>query len=238
MQLDRTHVAIRARTLSEIGDLALRMIRQYPSAYLTVFWLGAIGWAILDVAILGWLPWQGFQWNETDFWLGRDPQDWLDLSRYVVGMITLVTLQTPLAGIFTTFYLGQAVFEKRPTVARTIAEVRSRVWALLWTLGFRRLTIPITLFIASRIGQPSSVFWDLVIPVAALLYAGVIQSNRPFLPEMLVLEKCPLRSRDPGVVRLSQRSRTLHRPMAGELGSRFLLVAMTLGIMAASSYQT
>jgi len=40
MQLDRTHVAIRLRTLSEIGDLAMIMIRRYPTALLIGFAAG------------------------------------------------------------------------------------------------------------------------------------------------------------------------------------------------------
>ena len=58
MQLDQTHVVIRLRKFTEIGDLSLIMIRRYPGALLIGFGMGAIGWAILNTLLLGWIPWE------------------------------------------------------------------------------------------------------------------------------------------------------------------------------------
>ena len=41
MQLDQTHVKVRLRTMAEIGDLALIMVRRYPAAILVGFAAGA-----------------------------------------------------------------------------------------------------------------------------------------------------------------------------------------------------
>ena len=54
MQLDRTHVVIRLRTLSEIGDLSMVMIRRYPKALLVGFLLGALPWCLANAALLSW----------------------------------------------------------------------------------------------------------------------------------------------------------------------------------------
>ena len=58
MQLDQTHVVIRLRKFTEIGDLSLIMIRRYPEALLVGFGAGAIGWAITNMILLGWIPWE------------------------------------------------------------------------------------------------------------------------------------------------------------------------------------
>lgn len=232
MQLDKTHVKIRVRTLSEIGDLSLRMIRQYPVAFGPVFMIGAGLWMLIDVAILGWLPWQ---WSQLD---QVDEEATLDLFRYLLWMTTLVALQIPLAGSFATYYLGQAVFEQQTTLRKTIREVNSQIGALIWTLGIVRLAIPMTVIAALRWGQPTVAAMDFTLPLLALLIVAVIRSNRPFLPEMIILEKCPLRSKDPNVIALRRRSKALHSPMAGELGSRFVAVATVLMVLCASIYYT
>ena len=56
MQLDRTHVVVRLRTLSEIGDLALVMIRRYPASLWIGFAAGAILWAAANAVLIGWIP--------------------------------------------------------------------------------------------------------------------------------------------------------------------------------------
>ena len=87
MQLDRTHVAIRVRTLSEIGDLSLVMIRRYPEAVFQAFFLGAAFWIVADLLLLGWLPLQ----SPREDVFGDDSSG--DQFRYLFWMATLVFLQ-------------------------------------------------------------------------------------------------------------------------------------------------
>ena len=56
MQLDKTHVVIRPRSFSEIGDLTLILIRRYPQAITIGFLVGALPWAILNALLLSWIP--------------------------------------------------------------------------------------------------------------------------------------------------------------------------------------
>lgn len=232
MQLDQTHVVIRVRTLSEIGDLALTMIRRYPEAFFQVFFIGALPWIVLNTAALGWIPWQVGQ--DQLF----DDQSVADLLRYAYWLATLVIVQVPLAGAFCTVYLGQAVFESRPTLGLAWREVRDHFWSLTWALGIWRLALPLMLVPLFRIGQEASLWWDFWVPTFALLWVAVQRSGRPFLPEMLLLEQCPIRSKDEAVVTLKRRSASLHGPITSELSSRFLTVSFVYLVLAASLYMS
>lgn len=230
MQLDRTHIAIRVRSLSEIGDLALLMIRRYPVAVTRAFFAGALPWIVINAALLSFLPLR----IAADEFFTDDSMS--DLIRYASWMTVLVILQTPLAGAFSTYYLGQAVFEQKPTLRHTFAEVWKLRWPLLWVLGVKRLAIPTTLLLIFRVDTEADVFIDFMLPWLILILAAVVRSNRPFVPEMLVLERCPLRSRSTHVITLARRSKGLHTPMASELGGRFLTVAGTALVLTGSVY--
>lgn len=222
MQLDRTHVVVRLRTLAEIGDLAFVMIRRYPASLLIGFAIGASVWAIANALLLSWIP-----IGEAAY--GLDDEDaTAEILRYVTWMLLLITLQTPAAGVLTTLYLGQAVFEQRPTWSSVMGMAKHQFWRCFWVLGVIRLAVPAMVLLAFRWGQPAAVFWDVVIPIALLLMTAVHRSHRPFLPEILLLEQCPLRSKSATGITVAKRSKALHRPMSSELGGRFLGVSLML----------
>lgn len=230
MQLDRTHVAIRVRTLSEIGDLSLVMIRRYPKAFFEAFFLGAAFWIIVDLLLVGWLP---LRWSDQEM-LGDDVA--VDQYRYVFWMAALVFLQAPLAGALTTYMLGQSIFEKQISLRKAVREVRPVYWQLIRVLGIRRLAIPAMLVVGLQWHAETNVFFDFFVPVLLLVIAALIRSSRPFVAEMILLERCPLRSKQPDVITLGRRSKALHSPMASELGGRFLAVAVTLTVLLASLF--
>ncbi|MDG2224160.1 MAG: hypothetical protein P8L85_22450 [Rubripirellula sp.] len=228
MQLDRTHVVVRLRTLSEIGDLALIMIRRYPASLLIGFTAGAMVWAILNTALLGWIPLQ-----EADYGL-NDEEAVGELTRYMFWMAVLVLLQAPAAGVLTTLYLGQAVFEQRPTWASVFKEAKRQFPRWFWVLGVQRLAIPTMILLIVRWGEPLSGFWDVFVPICLLLFAAIVRSSRPFVPEIILLEQCPLRSKSDLEITLARRSKSLHGPMASDLGGRFLAVSFVLLILLVS----
>ncbi|TWU18360.1 DUF4129 domain-containing protein [Allorhodopirellula heiligendammensis] len=225
MQLDRTHVAIRVRTLSEIGDLSLVMIRRYPKAVFQAFFLGAAFWIVADLLLLGWLPLQ----SPREDVFGDDSSG--DQFRYLFWMATLVFLQAPIAGALTTYTLGQSIFEQQISLRKAIREVRPVLWQLIRVLGIRRLAIPAMIVVGLRWGAATDVFVDFFVPVFLLVVVALIRSSRPFVAEMILLERCPLRSKQPEVITLGRRSKALHSPMASELGGRFLTVSMTLTML-------
>ncbi|TWT67476.1 DUF4129 domain-containing protein [Allorhodopirellula solitaria] len=227
MQLDRTHVAIRVRTLSEIGDLSLVMIRRYPRAFFSAFFAGAAFWIVADLLLLGWLPWRA---TEEAF---REGDASAERFRYLFWMMTLVFLQTPLAGAVSTYLLGQSIFEQQISVSRAIREIRPVFWQLIWVLGIRRMAIPAMVVVAMRWHAESNAFYDVFLPATFVMVVALVRSSRPFVAEMILLERCPLRSKNPGDITLGRRSKALHSPMASELGGRFLTVTTTIAVLLA-----
>lgn len=222
MQLDQTHVAIRLRTLSELGDLSMIMVRRYPESLLIGFSLGAIVWASANMLLLGWIPWQ-----EAGYGLD-DESAIAETSRYLLWMTLLVILQAPAAGVFTTLYLGQAVFEKRPTWKSVLREVSRQFRRWFWVLGIKRLAVPTMVLLAFRWGQPLSGLWDILVPIVILLAIVPLRSSRPFAPEILLLEQCPLRSKSESEITMARRSKSLHSPMGSELSGRFIAISLLL----------
>lgn len=230
MQLDQTHVVIRLRTLSEIGDLALVMIRRYPASLLVGFSLGALPWAIANGLLIGWIP-------VFESGYGLDDEEAIaEVIRYIAWMALLVMLQAPVAGVLTTLYLGQAVFEKRPTWSSVLTQFKSQFWRWLWALGVVRLAIPTMVMLAFRWGQPASSFWDAIVPIGLVIWLAIIRSSRPFLPEILILEQCPLRSKSESVITARRRSKSLHGPMASDLSGRFVSVSLVLFVLTLSVF--
>ena len=228
MHLDQTHVKVRLRTMAEIGDLSLIMIRQYPVSLLIGFFGGAIAWALVDLLVLGWIP-----LTEASYGLDDD-EAMTEIFRYLAWMALLVMLQAPAAGVMTTLYLGLAVFEQRPTWASVLSETRRHFTRWFWKLAIVRMAIPPVILLAFRWGQPASPFWDVLVPLGLLLGVVVMRGGRPFMPEILLLEQCPLRDRskssDPSnpAITASRRSKALHSPMASNLSGRFMSVAFVL----------
>ncbi|MEO1524883.1 MAG: hypothetical protein AAFX06_05575 [Planctomycetota bacterium] len=230
MQLDQTHVAVRVRTLSEIGDLALVLLHRYPTTLLVGFALGALPWILLNAAVLYWIP-----LTEAQYGLSDD-EAFAEISRYLVWMALLVFLQAPAAGVITTIYLGQAVFEQKPTWRGAMRAAREQFWRWFYCLAIRRLAFPVWVYVAFRMFQPVNPFFDGVVPALLFLTSLVVRASRPFLPEMVLLEMCPLRSKDDREITLSRRARALHRPAGNDVGSRWFSIGITLLVLFAGFF--
>lgn len=233
MQLDKTHVVIRVRTLSEVGDLALVMLRRYPSALLVGFALGALPWIIMNAALLSWIP-----YFETEYDFLNDDESFAEIARYCSWMCLLVFLQAPAAGVLTTIYLGQAVFEQKPTWSSVIAEARRQFGRWFYVLGVKRLAIPVMIVLALRWDTPADGFFDVLLPIIVVLIAALVRASRPFLPEILLLEQCPLRDPTNRVITAPRRSKSLHTPMGSELSGRFIAISLILFWLFASVLYT
>ncbi|WP_153558390.1 hypothetical protein [Roseimaritima sediminicola] len=229
MQLDRTHVKVRARSLAEIGDLSLLLVRRYFGALAIGFTLGVLPWAILNFLLIGFIPIE-----ETRDGI-IDEQTYYERARYVWLMAALVFLQAPIAGMFTTYYIGQAVFEERPPWRMVGRACWQSVVPLLWVLGVVRGPLVAMVILATNWGgvfaPGREVFWLTVI----VLWAATIRSLRPFMPEILLLERCPVLARHAdrtGGISASRRSGLLHGPISGDLMGRYLMTAAIIGALA------
>jgi len=222
-------------------DLSLILVR--------VYWRLILGWAIL-----GAIPFSLVNafclYQMTDFdAIVIFNYDILDPGtlrfRYILWMIALVFLETPLALLGLTFFLGQSVFFGSPSFTEFKGALKQSFWGILWVLGILRLGVIgwlIALRNTTSDGQVDlffEVFFYGFVLIGAVVF---LRSIRPFAPEMLILERSPLRSpKSPGGERgvaYGKRTKWLHRPIVGALFGRsivstivslFLLFSLSFG---------
>jgi hypothetical protein len=147
-------------------------------------------------------------------------------------MCVLVFLQAPLAGAFTTSYIGQAVFERRPTWGSVFKDTMRIFLRLTWVLGIVRGPLPAMVLLVFTWREPFSSSIEIGWMLFIVVYAMLVRAIRPFMPEILLLERCPIFSRGNIAITLSRRSRLLHGPISGDLIGRFFLASILLGLLA------
>ena len=232
MQLDQTKLVMRPRSISEVGDLTLAMLRTYPRSILIGFALGASVWAVFNFALLAWIPIREANLGITD------EEALLELYRYLGWMTLLILLQTPIAGVLATLFLGRAIFEDQMNWKQVVKEVWGHRYSLFVVLLLRGLVLPAMLVLFTRIGKPASFLWDVLCPMGFLTLLFFTRGMSPFVPEILLLEKCPLRSRHSGGITLRARSGHLHHSLTGENGGRFLIQGFVNLLLVASIFLT
>lgn len=208
MQLDNTRIAVRERSPVELTDLTLHVLRAHAGPLLKAAALGIAPFLLLNYALLSWIPVLASEELVAE--------DYGANFRYYYDMLLLVFLQAPLALAPVTVYLGQAVFVARPPLRDILADLRASWPQLLWTQGIMRLVIPgslVMLLIADS--EEFNPGIEVGIMVLIALAAGVQRAVRPFLPEIVLLEKNPLVAAGPDAITVRRRSARLHAGGAG-----------------------
>lgn len=194
----------------EILDLSLHVMRVFAVPLLLTFSLGVIPAMIMNHFLIGWMSDVVY---DDQFPYG-----------YMWSMMLLVFIEAPLVSIFATCYLGQAVFQERPSIRRVFADV-ARLWSnVFWYQMIVRVVAPVLiLFSLTRINEFIVPVYFCIVGLVGL--NAIIRSVRPFINEIIVLERNPLRSRDPNTQTVTVRSQRLHTPAAGDLFGRWLASA-------------
>ncbi len=230
MQLDRTEIAIRARSALELFDLSLQVLKRHA---LPIAVSGAIiGWPLLllDSWAIAWM-------------LGEEAllaADLLDEPlgtmrwRHAAHLIALFIMQFPLITLPTSIYLGHQIFYEPMPLRSVLARLWSIAGRCLLVLGIVRLGL-ISLIAEPLIDRNSEFslteFWFIfMIPAVGLL----LRATRPFAPEILGLELCPLRSTRPAEIAYRIRSSGLHRYLASEHLYRFVASAIFATLLLGS----
>ena len=233
MELDRTKIVIRERSWSDLVDLTLVVLRDYWNPVL--FWgtVGALPFFLLNMLVLK--PLLDFE----TILIGNEMNSNEELlyTRYLFHSITLVFLEAPFAMQGLTYFLGQAVFVERPHWREVVKSVRSSFGNCVLILGVLRgglLGLPLVLAIPRD--SALEPFIEIFLIGCVLLVLGTaIRVFRPFAPEMLMLERSPLRKPKNGVgVRYGTRSFTLHHPLSSELVGRALVMAFVFSALLVS----
>jgi hypothetical protein len=226
MQLDNTRIAVRERSLPEVFDLALHVTREFAGPWLLCSLLAIVPLAAINYFLVGWMTDLDY---DTDF----------PGLRYLWSMTLLVLIEAPLASVFVTAFLGPAVFMEQRTVRQVVGDVfrfrrtraddtRPIVNLILCQLLLRGI-LPAWLLYLTVDPYQFHVQEGLFIPAIAC-YSMAMRAFRPYINEIILLEKNPLTSKDPQRITIAKRSSHLHGPSSGDLFVRWIVSAM-VGLM-------
>jgi hypothetical protein len=222
VQLDRTTIAIRERGILDTLDLSLHVLRIYAAPLTGAMALGVIPWVLINHFLLGWMV---------------DPVD-RDIAfpfRFVWHITILIFLEAQVAAVFATAYLGEAVFFERPSLRDIVSRVVKMGPRVVWCqLLLRGVAPAILILLAIERGSRFDVFLEGVLPVMLVMYAGIMRAFRPFMNEIVLLERNPLASKNAQMMTVGKRSAMLHGPSSGELFLRWCVSALiAVGLMLA-----
>ena len=191
MDLSQPHIAIRERTLLEIFDLTLHVYRDHWKNILAMLAINALPLVIANAVVC--------------HTLHRGSGD---LPMELLLSLILIASQSQMGTLLITQYLGTALFSGKPTVGKTVVDFLRGSKSWIWNHGFIRMVVPIfCLVMAFHVGS-------LPLVITLLLLAWMIRAFRPFISEILILEKPPRRlPKDASVagITLKRRASDLHR---------------------------
>lgn len=221
MQLDKTRIAVRERLLFELMDLALQLCRVYARPLFACLLLGAAPCAVINYLLIGWM-------GSPDYI--EYAATWLPW-RYAWTTMLLTVIEVPLATAFISAFLGKAVFEERPTIRQVIRDVAGRAPQLALCLGcFRGTFVAWGTCCALEAGDDFTFAEFMLMPIA--LWALLTRAVRPFLNEIILLERTPIRAADPLVMTVRKRSGYLHAPATSDLIMRWIGCAWVACLLA------
>ena len=208
MELDKNRIAIRQREFLDVLDLALRVIRAFAGPLAATLALGIVPLALLNAWLLA--GWLDSLEFDPEF---PAPYAWL--------MLVMVVWEIPLATAPATLYLGRAVFLERPEAKRMLADLGASLPQL----------IVYQVFLRGLLVLPAAV----VMPVVLWLLP---MSVWPYLNEVILLERNPLRRRHPHQMTTSRRAMALHGRSTGDLFARGLCALVVGAALFASFWGT
>ena len=206
MQLDKTRIVIRQRSTSELLDLSLKICVQYAKPLFALTFVFALPFMVLNELLIGEIV-----YGE----IGRET-----VGSYLTLMAFLVFLEAPTATLATTLFLGRMMFLQDTDVRFVLGELKQFLGRILWTqLILRGVLIALPLAYNSVRSEAATAFLSLLVLVMVL-----VRMLRPFISEIVLLERNPIRKNDKNTITIRKRSHSLHGPSGGELIGRSFLV--------------
>lgn len=223
MFVNQTEISIRERGKRELFDLALHVARRHFGPLVIALALGAAPFAAFNAWALAPIA----EHDESD------PYDRDERSNYVAYMTLLVFLEAPLATSLMTIYLGQVLFRTRPTTGQLIREFRRSAGQLLWYQGLVRGTFVALAAAAINDWRDRSAMPEFFLWCAAVWALGT-RGMRPYLNEVILLERNPRRADRAATMTTARRNAALHAGFAGDSLVQMIGAGM-LGFLTAGS---
>lgn len=219
MQLDQTKITIRERSLGELLDLAFRFTVLYfkPLFCCTVI-------LVIPFAVFNW--WVTHPIVDLD---NTAESNW----RCIWYMSQLVFLEAPLATIITTLFLGRVMFLQEVSYRSLIKESWHFLGRILWSQLIVRGGLLLFVFVFYFPIDESLLDSEMLL-LMLCIGTVVIRASRPFVNEIILLERNPIRSKEEGVITVGRRSRALHRPSVNDLVASWLLTAFACVVVFVS----
>lgn len=208
MRLDRTRIVIVERRQPELLDLAFIVLREFFFPSVGLFLALALPLAFFNHWLIE--------------WMAADLIESSTIWRFIFWSAVLVYVEAPFAGVLMTAYLGKATFHDEPTMRELVWDVLTMWFRIFWTQLFLR---GVLLFVASMwlIDQaepaPTPIEGFLIVVLIVIFFW---RSLRPYITEIVLLERSPLWTREPNKITVGKRSSRLHGPNSGDLFGRGL----------------
>jgi hypothetical protein len=216
MELDRTRIVVRERSIFELLDLALKVTGTFFRELVIATSMFAVPFMMLNELLIGWMI--------------ADELTAQTIPTYLTTMSLLVFLEAPVATLGTTVFLGHMMFLEETDIKTTLRELKECLPHIIWTqLVLRGLLAAFALIVMLR-NDEATPAWLFMVGV----WAGVLRIARPYISEIVLLERNPFRSKDEKVATLSRRSRSLHDANLGDLIGRWVITVPVVVAMVVS----
>ncbi len=217
MQLDRTEIVIRARSVLELLDLSLQVLKRHVGAIAITSAILGVPLLLLDSLAVSWMLSEDALLAAERLEFPLSAMRW----RHSTHLILLFAMQFPLISLPTSVYLGNRIFYEPMPLTKLLRRLRPIAFRCLLVLGVMRLGL-VGLLMELLVDRATAFdfgveFW-LVFVVGAT--SVLFRASWPFAPEILGLELCPLLA-GRGELKYADRSRGLHRFLFSENLARF-----------------
>jgi len=214
VQLDQTRIVIRPRSIGELLDLAFRVAREFWKPLLVANLFLVVPFALLNA----WIAHALLASELTDY----------SIARFVRLMVALVFLEAPLVTAPTTLVLGRGMFLEPTDFPQVRHDLNLHTMRLVFLQGIGRLALaPLCLWVLLDADMEFSPA-EFILPLLAI-GMGLVRCVRPFLNEIILLERTPWRGKN---MTIRKRSQLLHAPNGGELFARGLLTGIASALVA------
>lgn len=230
MQLDNTRLAVRERGVLDTHDMSLQVLRDFFVPWLWCTLLFVIPLMGLNYFLLGWLL------NAE-----RVSDNFFYAARYFWAMPLMVYIEAPLLSIPTVALLGPAIFMQQPTIKQVIRDI----WRAFPQIFICQILLrgPLVAWLiplmVDRVYE-EGVYWEAFLLPLVAIYSAFYRAFRPFISEIILLERTPLVSRRESELSINKRSNFLHGPSSGDLLARWMgasfLGLILAWIMVSSTY--